>query len=77
MQSYFPTGQIFFQPPEILTSQSLQYNVKRILFTKKGKIKSEYRMVNLCNSETKGFGELCKLYIWKSELKVYLCYGFT
>ena len=60
MQSYFPTGQIFFQPPEILTSQSLQYNVKRIQFPKKGKIKSEYRMVNLCNSETKGLGELCK-----------------
>ena len=30
MQSYFPTGQFFFHAPEILTSQEVHSDVKRI-----------------------------------------------
>ena len=59
-QTYFLTGQVFFHPLEILTSQQVHSAVKQILFPK-GKNKSKFPMVNLCNGGTKDFVELCEI----------------
>ena len=51
MQSYFPTGQIFFHP------QISKYTamLSEFSFPNKGKNKSNFRMVNLCHGRTKDF----------------------
>ena len=54
MQSYFPTGQIFFHAPKI-------FMVSEFHCPKRGKNNSNFRIVNLSNSGTKDFVELWEI----------------
>ena len=62
MQFYFPTGQFFSHPPEILTSREYTAMLSKFSFPKNGnENKSNFGMENLCNGGTKDFVELWKI----------------
>ena len=50
-----------FPPFQNIDKSVVNSAVKGILFPKKGKNKSKFRMVNLCNGETKDFVELWEI----------------
>ena len=60
MQSYFPIGQIFFPSSQNIDKSVSTVMLSEFSFSKTGKNKSNFWMVNLCNG-TKDFVELWEI----------------